>query len=222
MATSIAHELNQPLSGIISNASAGQRFIDRGNVDLGELRELLADIVADARRAGDVIHGIRGMIKKEQTGRHRINLNDVVTNVAQLIRADALLHASELKTSLEANLPIVEADPVQIQQVLINLVVNAFDAMRETPESKRKVEITTQESGDGAVRVSVRDYGVGISEETRSRLFEQFFTTKPDGLGMGLPIVRSIVEAHAGIMEAENAEGGGARFHFTLPMSTSV
>jgi PAS domain S-box-containing protein len=222
MATSIAHELNQPLSGIISNASAGQRFIDRGNVDLGELRELLADIVADARRAGDVIHGIRGMIKKEQTGRHRINLNDVVTNVAQLIRADALLHASELKTTLEANLPIVEADPVQIQQVLINLVVNAFDAMRETPESKRKVEITTQESGDGAVRVSVRDYGVGISEETRSRLFEQFFTTKPDGLGMGLPIVRSIVEAHAGIMEAENAEGGGARFHFTLPMSTSV
>ena len=222
LTASIAHELNQPLSGITSNASAGRRFIDRGNVDLRELHDLLGDIVADARRAGDVIHGIRGMIKKEQTARHRINVNDVVTNVVQMIRADALLHASELKTSLEANLPIVEADPVQIQQVLINLVVNAFDAMRETPESKRKVEITTQQSGDGPVRISVRDYGIGISEETRSRLFEQFFTTKPDGLGMGLPIVRSIVEAHAGIIEAENAEGGGARFHFTLPMSTGV
>jgi signal transduction histidine kinase len=222
LTASIAHELNQPLSGITSNASAGRRFIDRGDVDLRELHDLLGDIVADARRAGDVIHGIRGMIKKEQTARHRINLNDVVMNVVQMIRADALLHASELKTSLEANLPIVEADPVQIQQVLINLVVNAFDAMRETPESKRKVEITTQQSGDGAVCVSVRDYGIGISEETRRRLFEQFFTTKPDGLGMGLPIVRSIVEAHAGTMEAENADGGGARFHFTLPISTGV
>jgi PAS domain S-box-containing protein len=222
LTASIAHELNQPLSGIITNAAAGQRFIDRGNVDLEEIRDLLGDISADARRAGDVIHGIRGMIKKEQTGRRRINLNDVVTNVAQMTRADALLHASELKTSLRANLPIVEADPVQIQQVLINLVVNAFDAMHETPESKRKVEITTEQSGEEAVRVSVRDYGVGISEETRSRLFEQFFTTKPDGLGMGLPIVRSIVEAHAGTMEAENAEGGGARFHFTLPVSTRV
>jgi PAS domain S-box-containing protein len=222
LTASIAHELNQPLSGIITNAAAGQRFIDRGNVDLEEIRDLLGDISADAHRAGDVIHGIRGMIKKEQTGRRRINLNDVVTNVAQMTRADALLHASELKTSLRANLPIVEADPVQIQQVLINLVVNAFDAMHETPESKRKVEITTEQSGEEAVRVSVRDYGVGISEETRSRLFEQFFTTKPDGLGMGLPIVRSIVEAHAGTMEAENAEGGGARFHFTLPVSTRV
>jgi two-component system sensor kinase FixL len=222
MSASIAHELNQPLSGIISNAAAGQRFIDRGNVDLQEIWDVLGDISADARRASDVVRGIRGMIKKEQTARHRINLNDVVTNVAQMIRADALLHLSELKISLEANLPMVEVDPVQIQQVLINLVVNAFDAMRETPESKRKVEITTQQSGDRAVRVSVRDYGVGISEETKSRLFEQFFTTKRDGLGMGLSIVRSIVEAHAGTIEAENAEGGGARFHFTLPMSTGV
>jgi PAS domain S-box-containing protein len=222
MSASIAHELNQPLAGIVSNAGAGQRFIDRGNVDLQEIRDLLADIGADARRASNVVRGIRGMIKKEQTARHRINLNDVVTNVAQMVRADALLHASELKTSLEANLPIVEADPVQIQQVLINLVVNAFDAMRETPESKRKVEITTQQSGDGAVRVSVRDYGIGISEETRNRLFEQFFTTKPDGLGMGLPIVRSIVESHAGTITAENADGGGARFRFTLPIETAA
>ena len=222
MATSIAHELNQPLSGIISNASAGQRFIDRGNVDLGELRDLLADIVTDGRRASDVIRGVQSMVKKGAPARQRVNLNDLIMNVVRMVKPDATLHSCEMETLLEPNLPAIEADPVQIQQVLINLVVNAFDAMSETPESKRKVEITTQQSGDGPVRVSVRDYGVGISEETRSRLFEQFFTTKPDGLGMGLPIVRSIVEAHAGTIEAENAEGGGARFHFTLPMSTGV
>src|SRR6266550_2886053 len=221
MSASIAHELNQPLAGIASNAGAGQRFIDRGNVDLQEIRELLADIGADARRASDVVRGIRGMIKKEQMGRQRINLNDIVTNVVHILSSDALLHWCELKTSLDTNLPMVEADPIQIQQVLINLVVNAFEAMPETPVSTREVEINTQQNADGAVRVSVRDYGVGISPETRSRLFEQFFTTKAEGLGMGLAIARSIVEAHAGTIDAESAEDGGARFHFTLPISTA-
>jgi len=222
MSASIAHELNQPLAGIVSNAGAGQRFIDRGNVDLQEIRELLADIGADARRASDVVRGIRGMIKKEQMGRQRINLNDIVTNVVHILSSDALLHWCELKTSLDTNLPMVEADPIQIQQVLINLVVNAFEAMPETPVSTREVEINTQQNADGAVRVSVRDYGVGVSPEARSRLFEQFFTTKAEGLGMGLAIARSIVEAHAGTIDAENAEGGGARFHFTLPISTAA
>ena len=219
LSASIAHELNQPLAGILTNAGAGEFVIDRGDVDLKELRELLADISADARRASDIVRDIRGMIKKEQLTRRRINLNDVVTNAVQIIGSDALLHACELKTSLEAALPIVEVDPVQIQQVLINLILNAFDAMRDTPVSKRRVEIMTRENGDGAVRISVRDYGVGISDEMRSRIFEQFFTTKPEGLGMGLAIVRSIVEEHAGTIEAENAEGEGARFHFTLPIS---
>ena len=219
LSASIAHELNQPLAGILTNAGAGEFVIDRGDVDLKELRELLADISADARRASDVIRDIRGMIKKEQVTRRRINLNDVVTNAVQIIGSDALLHACELKISLEAALPIVAVDPIQIQQVLINLILNAFDAMRDTPVSKRRVEIMTRENGDGAIRISVRDYGVGISEEMRSRIFEQFFTTKPEGLGMGLAIVRSIVEEHAGTIEAENAEGEGARFHFTLPIS---
>ena len=222
MSASIAHELNQPLAGIVSNAGAGRRFIDRGNVDLQEIRELLADIGADARRASDVVRGIRGMIKKEQMGRQRINLNDIVTNIVHILSSDALLHWCKLKTSLDTNLPMVEAGPIQIQQVLINLVVNAFDALRDTPVSKREVEINTQQNADGAVRVSVRDYGVGVSPETRSRLFEQFFTTKAEGLGMGLAIARSIVEAHAGTIDAENAEGGGARFHFTLPISTAA
>jgi PAS domain S-box-containing protein len=221
LSASIAHELNQPLAGIVSNAGAGQRFIDRGKLDLREMRELLADIGADARRASDVVRGIRGMIKKEQMGRQPICLNDIVTNVVHILGSDALLHSCKLKTSLETNLPMVEADPIQIQQVLINLVVNAFDAMHDTSAAKRVVEIATQENGDGTVRISVRDYGVGISPEIRSRLFEQFVTTKAEGLGMGLAIARSIVEAHAGDIDAENAEGGGARFHFTLPITVA-
>jgi two-component system sensor kinase FixL len=219
MAASIAHELNQPLSGIISNASAGQRFIDRGDVDLGELRDLLADIVADGRRAGDVIRGVRSMVKKGAQVRQRVNLNDLIMNVVHMVSPDATLHSCEMETLLESNLPAIEADPIQLQQVLINLVINAFDAMHDTPAENRKVEITTEWNGDGTICTSVRDYGVGIPEEARERLFEHFFTTKADGLGMGLGIVRSIVESHAGTVTAENVEGGGARFHFTLPAS---
>jgi PAS domain S-box-containing protein len=221
MAASIAHELNQPLSGIISNASAGQRFIDRGDVDLGELRDLLADIVADGRRAGDVIRGVRSMVKKGAQARQRVNLNDLVTNVVCMVNPDATLHSCEMETLLDPNLPPIEADPIQLQQVLINLVINAFDAMRNTPLDRRKVVITTERNGDDAICASVRDYGVGISEEARDRLFEHFFTTKAEGLGMGLGIVRSIVESHAGTVTAENVAGGGARFQLTLPASAA-
>ena len=222
LTTSIAHELNQPLSGIISNASAGQRFIDRGNVDLRELRELLADIVADGRRAGDVIRGIQTMVKKGGPTRQRVNLNDLVTNVVRMVKPNATHHSCEIQTLLEPNLPAIEADPIQLQQVLINLVINAFDAMRNTPLSRRKLVIATERNGDGTICMSVRDYGTGISEEARERLFDHFFTTKSEGLGMGLGIVRSIVESHGGTVAAENVDGGGARFHFTLPASAAV
>src|SRR5215469_6626192 len=222
MSASIAHELNQPLAAIASNASAGQRFVDRGKIDPKEIHDLLADISADARRASDVVRQVRGMIRKEQSPRQRINLNDIVMNVAHMVSSDALLHSCELKTSLDEKLPAVEGDPVQMQQVLVNLIVNAFDAMHDTPASRRKVEITTEQSGDGTVRTSVRDFGVGISRETGERMFEQFFTTKTEGLGMGLAIVRSITELHGGKIKAENVEGGGARFSFTLPTSREI
>ena len=222
MSASIAHELNQPLAGIASNARAGQRFIDRGNIDLQEIRDLLTDISADARRASEVMRQIRGMIRKEQTPRQRINLNDIVMKVVHMVGPDALLHSCELKTSLDERSPTVEADPIQMQQVLVNLIMNAFDATREIPVSSRKVEITTEQNGDGTVCTSVRDYGAGISGETSERMFEQFFTTKTEGLGMGLAIVRSIVESHGGKIEAENVEGGGARFNFILPTSPEI
>jgi two-component system, LuxR family, sensor kinase FixL len=222
LAASIAHELNQPLSGIISNASAGQRFIDRGNVDLRELRELLADIVADGRRAGSVISTFRGMIKKGDSARQRVNLNDLVTNVVRMLNSDAMLHSCTLETLLDPHLPAIGGDPTQLQQVLLNLVINAFDAMRDTPLSSRKVVIATEQNGDGAICASVRDYGTGIPGEARERLFDHFFTTKAEGLGMGLGIVRSIVESHGGTIVAENIEGGGARFSFTIPAKAAA
>jgi PAS domain S-box-containing protein len=222
LAASIAHELNQPLAGITSNASAGQRFIDSGNVDLAELRDLLGDIIADGRRAGDVIRGLQSMVKKEVRARQRIDLNNLVITVVHMVKPDAMLRSCELITMLGPGLPFIEGDPIQLQQVLLNLVINAFDAVRDTPANRRQVAIVTERDGDAAIRISVRDYGSGIPEELRERMFEQFFTTKAKGLGMGLSIVRSIVKSHGGTITAENAEGGGARFHFTLPISAAA
>jgi two-component system, LuxR family, sensor kinase FixL len=219
MSASIAHELNQPLAGILSNAAAGQRFLSRGNIDTTEIRELLADIIADTRRASDVVRGIRGMVKKEQVARRSVDLNEIVMDAVRMASPDAVLHSCALETSLDANLRPIDGDPVQLQQVLLNLMINAFDAMRDTPPSLRKVLIATESNGDDSVRATVRDHGVGISEELRERLFDPFFSTKAEGLGMGLAIVRSIVEAHGGTITAENLDGGGARFEFVLPMN---
>ena len=132
-----------------------------------------------------------------------------------MVQPDAAAHSCKIELHLDTRSSAVEGDPIQIQQALINLVRNAFDAMRDAPPSRRVVDIATDSNGEGAVGVAVRDYGSGISETTRERLFEQFFTTKDDGLGMGLAIVRSIIEAHGGTVTAENADGGGARFLFS-------
>src|SRR5262249_27177453 len=138
---------------------------------------------------------------------------------AHMVRADAVAQSCKIELVLTPDLPAVEGDPTQIQQVLINLVHNAFDANRNAPPNRRVVDIATGYNGDRTVGVAVRDYGSGISETTRDRLFEQFFTTKDDGLGMGLAIVRSIIEAHGGSVAAENANEGGARFSFRLPIN---
>ncbi len=218
LAASIAHELNQPLSGITSNASAGQRFIDRGQVDLRELHELLGDIVADGRRAGDVIKGLQTMVKKGITDRQKVNLNNLAMNVIRMVKPDAILRSCEIGTFLDPDLPMVEGDPVQLQQVLLNLILNALDAINDIPIDQRKVVVATERDGHTAIRVSVRDYGSGIPEAVRERMFDQFFTTKVKGLGMGLSIVHSIVESHGGTIAAENASDGGARLCFTLPV----
>ena len=175
-----------------------------------------------AHRAHEIIQNVRNTIKKGDPSRHRINLNELVTKVAHAVRPDAVAYSCEVETSLAEDLPLIEGDPVQIQQVLVNLVSNAFDAMRQTPPDQRKVEISTAGNGDGEVRLSVRDHGTGIRTEVHERLFDQFFTTKEQGLGMGLAIVRSIVEAHGGKIDAENVADGGARFYFILPVTNGA
>jgi PAS domain S-box-containing protein len=219
MTASLAHELNQPLYAIQNNANAAMRFMDKGKLDPVQLREILIDVLADGRRANDIIQNVRNSIKKGSTIRQPMDLNEVVKKVTHMIHLEAAAHACKVQVSLAEKLPSVEGDPTQMEQVLINLVINALDAMRDTPPDLRKVQIATESNGDGTVRVGVRDYGKGIAEGTRERLFEHFFTTKEEGLGMGLAIVRSIVESHGGKIDVENAEGGGARFYFCLPAS---
>ncbi len=222
MTASLAHELNQPLSAIVTNANAGMRFIDKEKIDPEQLREILADVADSGRRANDIIHNVRSAIRKGSAIRGRINLNDVVKSVAHLVAPDAAVHSCKVEMSLKENLPVIEGDPTQIQQALINLVRNAFDAMSETPAHRRVVQIDTQHNGNGMICVGVRDHGSGIAPSARERLFEQFFTTKEDGLGLGLAIVRSIIEEHGGKIAAENVDGGGARFYFNLPTSNGI
>ena len=217
MTASIAHEVNQPLSAIISNANAGMRFIDQGELGAEQLREILADIVADGQRASDIIRNVRRAVKKGSELRGRINLNDVVTTVAHMVQSDAAASFCEVQVSLAKDLPAIEGYPTQIQQVLINLVSNAFDAMRDMPPAGRKVHIATESNGDDTVSVAVRDYGAGISETASEQLFEQFFTTKEEGLGMGLAIVRSIVEAHGGKIAPKTLPMAAPASILTLP-----
>jgi len=222
MTASLAHELNQPLAAIVNNAAAALQYLEQGRLDPEKLRDILSDVVGDGRRANDIMRNVRSAIKKGSPIRGLINLNDVVKAVTHMLQPDTAAQSCKIEISLSPELPAIEGDPTQIQQVLINLVHNAVDAMHDTPPGRRLVEIATDRNGDGTICVTVRDYGSGISETTRERLFEQFFTTKDDGLGMGLAIVRSIIEVHGGTVAAENAEGGGARFHFRLPIKEGV
>jgi PAS domain S-box-containing protein len=217
MAGSLAHELNQPLTAIMNNASAGRRFIAKGRADMPKLDGLLHSIVGDVRRAGEIIRGIRSMVRKSGGARGPLDLDTVVADVLTMVHSDAVGRNCVVVTELQPKLPLVNADRVQLQQVLLNITVNAFDAMCHIPVPERRVIIRTQSETGGGVRVSVRDFGVGLPTENPQRVFDRFFSTKRDGLGMGLAIARSIVSSHGGELVAENAEGGGAFVYFSLP-----
>jgi C4-dicarboxylate-specific signal transduction histidine kinase len=217
MAGALAHELNQPLTGVVNNASAGRRFIARGRADFPKLDELFEAIAADGRRAGEIIRGIRSMVRKGEEVRGPLQLGDVIARVQRIAGADALSRHCTLHLATDEQLPLVEADPVQLQQVLLNLILNALEAMRETPSADRRVVIRAEREAGGRVLVSVRDYGTGLPVEEPQRIFDQFFSTKRDGLGLGLAIARSIIVSHGGELSAANAEGGGACVSFSLP-----
>ena len=222
MAGSLAHELNQPLGAIVTNAGAGLRFLERDSLSGEKLRELLQDIAADGRRASDVIRTVKGMGRKEEGTRQLLDLNDVIAELVRLTRSDALVHDCTVLTWLHPALPKVEANLVQLQEVFLNLILNAFEASKEVPRVRRRVIIRTERDGDGAIRASVRDFGTGLPVDKPERVFDRFFSTKREGMGIGLFIARSIVIAHNGALYAENAEGSGAQFWLRLPASKEI
>jgi PAS domain S-box-containing protein len=219
---SLAHELNQPLTAILSNAQAAQRFLAHDNADLNEVRDILADIVAEDKRAGEVIRRLRLLLKKGEVQHQPFDLNEAVREVLKLVRSDLVNQGVAVHTELAPALPAVNADRVQLQQVLLNLVMNACDAMAGGPAGDHKLIIRTELAGDEGIRVSVADRGVGLAPDNLEKVFEPFFTTKVQGMGLGLSVCRTIITAHGGKLWAANNPDGGATFHFTLPASTEA
>jgi two-component system sensor kinase FixL len=218
MTASVAHELNQPLTAIANNAAAARRFLERGNIDPVLLQQLLQDMVADSQRAGEVIRGIRALVRKDKSVvRSVLNLNAVIADTLRLVGSDVLLRESVVTTEMDHNLPQVEAAPVQIQQVLLNLIMNSLDAVEALPPVERRILVSTRSLNGESAEVSVRDFGAGLPKDRPEKVFDHFFSTKQTGMGMGLTIVRSIIEMHGGTISAENAPDRGARFFFRLP-----
>lgn len=216
---SLAHELNQPLAAILSNAQAAIRFLANEPADLAEVRDILNDIVAEDRRAADIIHSLRLLLKKCEVQHLLLVVNTLVEEVLKLVNSDLVNHNVTVNVDLEQELPAVSGDGVQLQQVLLNLIMNACEAMSHTKASQRRLFVRTELAADNHIKVTVGDQGPGISAENLENIFKPFFTTKLQGMGMGLAICRTIIAAHGGQLWASNNTGSGAAFHFTLPAS---
>jgi PAS domain S-box-containing protein len=218
LTASIAHEVNQPITGVVTNAEAALRWLGAKPANLDRVREVLGEIVKDGMRAGDVLHRIRALIKKAPPRLARVDVNEAVLDVTALTRTEMLKHGVSLQTQLATGLPLIEGDRIQLQQVILNLTLNAVEAMSGVDEGAREIRISTGREASNGVLVTVRDFGPGLEPKSVDRLFEAFYTTKPDGLGMGLAICRSIIEAHGGRLWATANEPRGAVFQFTLPL----
>jgi signal transduction histidine kinase len=212
----VAHELNQPLTAILSNAGAARLILEQKGSDFGELQEILADIAADATRGGEIIQHLRTLFSKAALRSQPLVLNEVVLEALKLVHNDLVARRVVAVSSLAPELPRVRGDRVQLQQVLLNLIHNACDAMVENAPGERKLVVSTA-TDENATRISVTDHGTGIREDRLSSLFQPFFTTKSRGLGLGLSICRSIIEAHGGSLWAFNNPGRGATFCVSLP-----
>ena len=214
---SLAHELNQPLTAILSNAQAAQRFLARDPSNVEQVQEILTDIVADNRRAGEVIQRLRRLFQKGEVERQPLDLNELVREVVRLVQSEVMSKGMELRTELAPDLPPVVGDRVQLQQVLLNLVANASHAMMGAAPADRQLVVRTGYSAGEGLRVSVTDRGCGIPAGDLTRIFEAFYTTRPEGMGFGLAVSRTIIAAHQWKIWAENNADRGASFHFTLP-----
>ena len=222
LASGLAHEINQPLASILRNAEAAELFLQHPSPDLDEIRAILSDIRSDDERAGQVIDRMRGLLKRQALETGRLDVGALVGDVAALVRIDAATRQVKLDVDVPADLPHVRGDRVQIQQVLLNLILNGMDAVHGTGVEDRRVDVTARldvRPGAQLIEIAVGDAGHGIPADTLARIFDPFFTTKPNGMGIGLAVSRTIVEAHRGRLWAENRNGGGAAFRFTLPIA---
>jgi C4-dicarboxylate-specific signal transduction histidine kinase len=216
MAASIAHEVDQPLSGVVINAKACLRFLSGESPNLDEARDGLQAIARDGRRASDVIARIRALARRTTVEKEPLDINEVIREVVALADAEARRTHASIRTAVAGDLPRVVADRVQLQQVVLNLLLNGLDAMTAVVDRPRELVIRTEREGTDRVHVAVQDSGSGIDPQLAPRMFDAFATTKPSGLGMGLSISRTIVEHHGGRLWAVPNDGPGTTFHFTV------
>lgn len=219
LTAAMAHELRQPLAAIMSNAEAARRLLDSANPPLEALREIISDICTDDMHASEVISRIRDFTLKRDVQFQPLDFNSVVAETLHMVASDALRRCVHVRAELAPELPLVFGDRTQLQQVLINLVANGMDAMANSPEWGRHLVIQTRHNGGDHVEIAVTDCGSGIAPDNLPHLFESFFTTKGEGVGLGLFLARSIVESHRGRIWAENNPANGAIFYFTIPVA---
>jgi PAS domain S-box-containing protein len=222
LTASIAHEINQPLTAVVAQGHACVEWLSAAKPNLFEARRSAERIIQDGTRAGAVIGRIRSLFKKELPIKDSLDMNDVIQELTVFLRDEIVSNKILLRTELVRDLPKVMGDRVQLQQVLLNLIVNAIDAQRDAHNGPREIILRSAREGTDFVAITVEDSGAGFAEEIADKLFDPFFTTKQDGIGMGLPISRSIVESHAGKLWAFSRPGGGAVFHFKLPLDRNA
>ena len=217
LTSSIAHEVNQPLAAVVNNASACLRWLAGQAPNLEEARQSAALIIADGHRAGEIISRIRALAKKAPPQKDCVNINETILEVIALARSEVHRNRVSTQTQLSSDVPLILGDRIQLQQVILNLIINAIEAMSEISEGPRELQVVTRKDESQGVRVTVRDSGPGLDPDSLGHLFTAFYTTKPQGMGMGLAISRSIIEAHGGRLWAVPNDGPGATFQFTLP-----
>jgi PAS domain S-box-containing protein len=217
LVTSIAHEINQPLAAIVTNTDAALRWLATKPPNFDEVRECLQRIIRDGNRSSEVITQIRSLVMKSAPAKVRLDLNETIREVLAITGAEARWHQVSVQAELTAGLPPVKGDRVQLQQVMLNLVMNGIEAMKSVTDRPRELLVRSQSHGSGQVMVAVQDSGIGLDEQSLGRVFEPFYTTKAEGMGMGLSISRSIIEAHNGRLWATSDDGAGAAFQFILP-----
>ena len=218
LASALAHEINQPLGAILRNAEAAELFLQNASPDLEEIRAILADIRKDDQRAGNVIERMRGLLRRHALDKRPLDVRDLVSDVVTIMRFEATRRRIKLEVVIADNLPRVCGDVVHLQQVLINLIANGMDAAEDVKRDDPHINVTASRNGSQSVEITITDSGKGVPADKLAHIFDPFFTTKLHGMGMGLSISRTIIEAHKGHLWAENLSDGGASFRFKLPL----